>query len=680
MDSTDFSPESIGSPLSSFYYPSLSPFSTASDTASTTTLPSSTESILSMPSPATPPPPPKVKKQKKATKVTKKRKASTTESKTSRSRFGCEECKSKRIKCDETKPRCTRCTSRGIRCNYKITLKFREDLEEQGKKFGREGVWSKDGGAANSSNELVLRSKQSYYQHVRNVNQLRFINTQYRDILKLADRLAPSLQPSIIPVDILHAVSDDASSLNFALTYYINFVSPILNPVGNQSKYYNLQSKKSNKYIVVEKGLDLSSLVQYSQNNNNLFYLILSLGSMYLSKLDGSGTNDWFQKSRYFQELGIQRLKNELNTLFFENGMHSPKLYTTDVLISLVLLILYELANDCNRKWTVYLKMCRKIVNSPEFKLPHNSLEYSLLKFALEFLDYQESIGRTACKDDNSFFLQFQEEEENEDVANGTLAKVEKVNLVSWMGCDRRLLNIISDITDLSFERFSKGITETNYQIICNEMRHKLDKMSLNMMETMLVPDSLDQPRLSTEPSTPAEAELCLVNSEMEVEEFCFLLSCEVKRMATIVYLECCLLNKTPEDEMVQRLVKQMFALLEFIVIKNDFKWYSTLIWSVFIASSEISSLSEDCEELRYLTLQILDILETNTLGSVGRTRQIILDIWKRRDLDNSDDNSYGYLRKTIDDGNPRNDGLLLGFTNDWEKYVVKEDYAISLA
>ncbi|KAG2732253.1 hypothetical protein G9P44_004670 [Scheffersomyces stipitis] len=680
MDSTNFSPESIGSPLSSFYYPSLSPFSTASDTASTSTLPSTTSSILSAPSPTPEPLPVKPKaKPKKAPKVAKKRKSVSSDSKPSRSRFGCEECKTKRIKCDETKPRCSRCKSRGIRCNYKITLKFREDLEEQGKKFGREGVWSKDGGNANSSSDLVLRSKDSYYQNIRNIRKLQFINTQYRDILNLPDRLVPSLQSSIIPVDILHSLTDDPSSLNFALTYYISFVSPILNPVGNQSKYYNLQSKKSNKYIVVEKGLDLSSLVQYSQNNNNLFYLILSLGSIYLSKLDGFSDNNWMSKAKYFQEMGIARIRNELYDLFNEGGIHSPKLYTTDVLISLVLLILYELANDCNRQWTVYLKMCKKIINDPQFNLPHNSLEYSLLKFSLEFLDYQESIGRTACKDNNSFFLQFEEEEQQEE-NNLQVSKIEKVNLVSWMGCDRRLLNIISDITDLSFERFSKGISETNYQILCNEMRRKLDSMSLNLMETMLIPESLSTPSASSEPSTPAEAELCLINSEMEVEEFCFLLSCEVKRLSTVVYLECCLLNKTPEDEMIQQLVKQIFSLLEFIVIKNDFKWYSTLLWSVFMASSEISSLSKDCEELRYLALQILDILEKTTLGNVGRTRKILLDIWKRRDLEQSDDNSYGYVRKTIDDGNPKNDGLFLGFTNDWEKFVVKEDYAISLA
>ncbi|KAK6460672.1 fungal-specific transcription factor domain-containing protein [Scheffersomyces coipomensis] len=816
MDSSgNISPESVGSPLASFYYPHLSPYSTTSDISSTSIfsapspnglhLTPEEEQILlqstqdhnlnfhhldqdqhhhhnhnhnhlppapvSLPSSIIPqsdfnypsqdqsntqinqsqlnhdfiplPQPPtttstttlksRVKKDsKRKPKIVPKIEPGTTtslssnkrkksiisnsndKSSRSRSRFGCEECKSKRIKCDEIKPRCSRCKSRGIKCNYKIILKFREDLEHQGKKFGREGVWFKQKENANnaqSSTDLILKSKDSYYKNIKNINQLKFINFFYQDLIRNKNyyanyKLSCSLQSSIIPVDILNSnlISDDPSSLNFALTYYINFISPILNPVGNQTKYFNLTSNKSNKYIVVQKGLDLSSLVQYSQNNNNLFYLILSLGSIYLSKLNGGANNeqDWVAKSKLFQNLGIERIKQDLDNLFLneDSPIIPEKIFKTDVLISLTLLILYELANDCNPQWTIYLKMCKKILHSSKFNLPHDSMEYSLLKFALEFLDYQESIGRTACKDENSFFLVFEEEAEKDQSQSPTPptelipksqytpTPVEQVTLVSWMGCDKRLMQVISDITDLSFERYNAGITEANYLTLCQDMRQRLDKMSLNMMDSLLFDKSTYSSTStfnSTEPSTPREAEMCLIESEMEVEEFCFLLSCEIKRLATIVYLESCLLNKTPEDELVQRLVRQIFTLLEFIVIKNDFKWYSTLIWSVFIAASEISSLCEESEELRYITLQILDLLESNTLGNIGRTRKIIMDIWKRRDLDNSDENSFGYVRKTIEEGGDGKNaiakrGLYLGFQNDWEKYVVDEDYAISLA
>ncbi|EGW35147.1 uncharacterized protein SPAPADRAFT_132293 [Spathaspora passalidarum NRRL Y-27907] len=232
------------------------------------------------------------------------------------------------------------------------------------------------------------------------------------------------------------------------------------------------------------------------------------------------------------------------------------------------------------------------------------------------------------------------------------------------MGCDRRLLNIISDITDLSFERFRNSISETNYAILCNDMKKKLDEMNINMMESVLA-------------SSKSDAELMVQEFGMEVEEFCFLLSCEIKRLATILYLEACLLNKTPEDEQIDQLVHQIFRLLEFIVIKNNYKWYSTLIWSVFMAASEISSLSPDCEDLRYLTLQIFDKLEDNTLGNVGKTRQIVLSIWKRRDLDNCDENSFGLM---ADNSKKNKKKGLMGWVNDWEKYVVDEDYAIALA
>lgn len=596
-------------------------------------------------------------------------------SKTPRSRFGCEECKSKRIKCDEVKPHCSRCISKGLTCRYKIILQFREDLELKGKKFGREGVWSKhkknDKESGAKTTQLVRRSKESYYAAIRNLLKLQFVNTGYNDINRvfvppannITPVIIPSLQSSIIPPDITRSLKDP-NSLNFALNYYIEFISPILNPVGDQSIYYNQLSDVNSRSIVVEKGLDLAALVKYSQNNTSLFYLILSLGSIYLSKLDGIAQKaGWLSKAKYFQDLGLAKIQSEIDLLVSDTDINnSSHTYTTDLLVALVLLILYEFANDCDRQWTIYLKLCKKLINSEKFVLPYNSLEYSLLKFCLEFLNYQESIGRTACKDVNSFFLQLEEQEEEK---TGVVKAQSQITLVSWMGCDRRLLNIISDITDLSFERFRNSISETNYAILCNDMKRKLDEMNINIMDSALNSTSHEQTSLMVQ------------EFGMEIEEFCFLLSCEIKRLATILYLECCLLNKTPEDESIGALVRQIFKLLEFIVIKNDYKWYSTLIWSVFMAASEISSVSVDCEDLRYLTLQIMDKLEDNTLGNVGKTRQIILSIWKRRDLDNCDENSFGVISESAKKNKKKG---LMGWTNDWEKYVVDEDYAIALA
>ena len=50
-----------------------------------------------------------------------------------RSRRACLGCRTKKLKCDETKPSCSRCVEKGLSCNYTLQLQFREDVEAKGK-------------------------------------------------------------------------------------------------------------------------------------------------------------------------------------------------------------------------------------------------------------------------------------------------------------------------------------------------------------------------------------------------------------------------------------------------------------------------------------------------------------------------------------------------------------------
>jgi hypothetical protein len=654
----------------------------------------------------------------------------TSSSKRQRSRFGCEECKSRRVKCDEFKPKCSRCTEKGISCNYKILLQFREDLEVKGRKFGREGVWTKEGTSKNTSKHLSLQSRSSHYQPVRNSDALRFINVHYRDIIRESHTLRRCLQPSIIPVDIRTNLSDDILNLSFALNYYIDFISPILNPVGRENIYYNQVLQYLNRNIVIESGLDFSSLIKYSQDQNHLFYMMLSLGSIYISKSHGiASKKDWRSRARYFQEMAIKGVENQFprsvptiesvgddiinGDLNFEtNGdvipfgteslgsigddltfstvgnltyvdeipFHPDDLtfatsltnisFRTDSLLSLVLLMLYELANDCDENWTLYLKKCKKLLDTEKFVFPHNSMEHTLLLFALEFLDYQESIGRTACKDVNSFFLLAAKKDEDISVIDEGVNP--QITLVSWMGCDRRLMSIISDITDLSFERESRQISEASYLALAEGIRIRIEQLSLNMFDKLI--------ELSSKKDfvNSLNTHLEILGMDMDHEEFCFLLACEVKRIAVLIYLECCLLNKSPEDLSISNYVRFIFKVLEFVVLENDFKWYSTVLWTTYIASAEISNISVECEDLRYLTLKILDRIEQNSLGNAGKARRIILDIWKKRDLNDHDENSMGVLKKN--ELIKQNKEIYLGVRNDWDRNVVDKTCCLSLS
>lgn len=591
-----------------------------------------------------------------------------------RSRFGCEKCRNKRVKCDEKRPLCGRCLMRGVQCKYKILLQFREDYENKGKKFGREGVWNKTGLFEKTVKELVSSSKDTHYLDIQNTSALAFVNFTIKDIVQGRRWIPPSIQPSLIPVDIRTSANDNL--IGFALNYYIDVISPIFNPVGFKGFNKQYIINMSSKQVLIEPGLNSKWLIQYSQNRNSVFYLVLALGFLYLSKnnthsLDlKDSRSKWFTSSLVFKHKGMQMISEKMSR--FQTTPKSNLHLSTEFLLSLVLLMLYEVADNCNEKWGSYLKICKNVICSEYFEQPKNDIEAYLLQFSLELLNYQETMGRTACKDKNSFFL-LHEDDDEEEQAPTLYSPSPTCVRISWMGCDRNLVNVISDITDLSFERFNNICLE-DYTILSNELKNRLITMDLgvNIDDYLLDAPVTDFSNISASGSNSVYIDLTL-----DIEDFCFLLSCEVKRLAGLIYWECCLLNAKPEDRYIQTMLIKAYKILTFIIIQNDFKWISTLLWSLFIVSAEISVQSNDCDTLRYLTLKMLNRIQPKSLGNVDMIREIILGIWKGRDIRNCDENSFGYTKKP---GIVNERVSILGSRNDWEIFVANESYKISLA
>ncbi|KAL3417205.1 hypothetical protein PVAG01_11205 [Phlyctema vagabunda] len=87
--------------------------------------------LQSEPKPAPPPPPPPATQRRKsttpkATATSTKKQNGIAKPKQSKSRNGCITCKSKRLKCDETKPTCQQCQKRSVPCGgYKKDFKWR---------------------------------------------------------------------------------------------------------------------------------------------------------------------------------------------------------------------------------------------------------------------------------------------------------------------------------------------------------------------------------------------------------------------------------------------------------------------------------------------------------------------------------------------------------------------------
>ncbi|CUM67384.1 uncharacterized protein PRCAT00005078001 [Priceomyces carsonii] len=585
-----------------------------------------------------------------------------------RSHLGCEVCKKKRIKCDEKKPKCSRCKMNRLKCRYNFVLRFKEDYEKKGKKFGREGVWFKNT-PKKDNGLLVPQNRTSYFLNVKN-KDLKFINFKEEDINQSL-HIGRTLSASIIPVDVLDSTSD-SSVLNFAVAYYVDFISPIFNPLGDSIPERIVMSKfLTQREVVIEKGLSLSTLIKYSQSNSHIFYLVSAMGCIYLSKLNNSSV--WLSRSQTFKHLGMFKIGEAIRFLQKDSKSAPSSPLSTDILLSFVFLMLYEVANNCDEKWLCYLKLCKLLLSSGKFVWPKNTLEHSLLRFSLELLSYQESMGRTACKGSNSFFLALDYEKGKSMLPRN----IRDGPCVRWMGCDLQLVNIVSDVTDLSFERCNGSITEEHYELLCIGLRNRL-----NSMDNYIYFDicNSEEPYFSDSLKLASESQFSdsFLEGSISKEAICFLLSNEVKSKATILYLEASLLCCSPEDTHLQLLVSNIYRILHFIILQNDVKWSSTLLWPLFVASAEISIFSPDCEEQRYLTLSMLDRMEPKGLGNINTARDVILGIWKKRDIENCYEGSFRSSKKMLSMGGRHK--ALLGFQNDWEKYVANESYNISLA
>lgn len=501
-------------------------------------------------------------------------------------------------------------------------------MEKKGLLFGRQGVWNKLGSTKKDSLESL--AKNARYLMIKNTNDIKFIiysRACFRQSLELSSVFHNLVLPALRALE-----QPDQSDYSFAFTYYLDYISPIFSPV--KSVRGQKLARIQNHMVMVEPGLDVSDLIKYSQPHEHIFSMMLAVGAIYLLKLEGTSI-DWASKARAFRARGLSQFKQ----LDIEN----TRVFSTSDLLLLLLLMLFELADNCNLSWDNYLGYCRALIYSGKFKVPSSGPERALYRFAIDLLYFQETMGRTACKAKNTFDVP-EFELSNTPADSAAL----KFVLVSWMGCDRKVVEVISDITDLSFRRFLT-IDESSYLRQCRAMLQQLEELQLDIFKR----STLNALSTAREPDSE--------------EVFAYLVACETKRLAAVIYLNCCLLNMEPHDIEIRDLVDTSFKYIAFILRDHDCKWFLTLIWTVFVASVEIDNQSPECEELRHLALSVLERIEQRSLGNASITRDLVEGIWKTRDLHPRTPSKVTSMP-------------LLGVKNDWEIFVANESYKVSLA
>lgn len=559
-----------------------------------------------------------------------------------RTRAGCLTCRSRKVKCDEQRPICQRCQIAHRQCDYGSGIRWEEDYVSRGLAFGRAGVWSKSGAVSFPSPSSVISEPVQWRPvPVPQIQPYHFLNYSAQTfeeplrldadsashgwrqaageggahLQRLASRFNAALDIDSSPYAadssstalirsrsvplIPHLVDEDQSML---LNYYIQKLCPLTTPSKlSQSPFANL-------------------ILPFTLTNSKTGILsILALSACHRSKKEPA----WRLPAMKLKAQVLQQLQNRFHVEGPEKVAAS-----SDTLITMVVLCLYEIIQDCDSGWVVHLKGAHDMVRFRKElqKVPGADVEVNdLTTFAERFFAFHDVIGRTACAQVPLF---------GRDYWNFG----EKVVDV-WMGCSPELVALLCTITELSRAAYADptiSITDS-FLNACAVARFKLE--------------SLEQ------------------NVENEEDEY-LMMSANIKRLAALLYLNCALYNALPTTPLVIHLVAQiMRQVVQFI----DRGFLTGLTWPVFVAAVELNNYNDDLwiDEKsglpihgRTLVLEVLHAMETSTVSNIDRMRTIISQVWQARDLEEDP------FPQTADSHYSR---------NDWEKYVVPVSENISL-
>ncbi|KAJ5112787.1 hypothetical protein N7532_000832 [Penicillium argentinense] len=550
-----------------------------------------------------------------------------------RSRNGCKECRTSRVRCDTKKPVCTRCYEKGLRCTTNLVLKWESEFASRGVAFGRAGVWNKTRTDDSSSSSLPptptsLTEGAQQWCPVPPIHSWGFVNSG----------VVAFENPSEVDVtsNELHAmvpsISNPAAS-QFQLRSLADLggIAAVLHPTpragpalfpdvtrmghGELMDYYLEQicprttasSSVSSPFASVILPIGLSA-------SATLFKAIQALGACHRSRTEPS-----------YAALGL-RLKSEtLRDLRHRLSSEGSSMCCNDpeVLVIMMLLCLYEIVDKCDRHWTIHLKGAKDLIRlrrEQTAALSSSRQPDSATAFAEHFFAFQDVMGRTACAKEVLFGSDYW--------------KADDRHIDLWMGCSPELVSVLCAITDMSRARrnLDSEASRASFALRAEALENQLEH---------------------------------LVQEVEEEDDDVLASAAEAKRLAAVLYLHCALYGASPTTPLVSDYVRRILKIVSDLL---DRKSLASITWPVFVAAVELDPSRDEIwtdgdgspVSGRSTVLRALAAMTESTIANIARTRAVIVQLWQTRDQD---------LLKA-----PQTE------CNDWEWYVVPISDAMSLA
>ncbi|GLB07371.1 hypothetical protein AtubIFM57258_002703 [Aspergillus tubingensis] len=572
-----------------------------------------------------------------------------------RSQFGCTNCRQNKVKCDEKKPVCTRCWEKDLQCRTIFRLKWESTYRDQGIAFGRSKLNRKpiDQRKGPTSN-LGLGStfpEDTTWLATPTVQPWTFVNTEFSSIRRLyADEQGcaePHLLPAVDARTVLgelgprEPVSSSSQSpplsdlsMNIREAMLQNLQSPLslfpsLDDLGNQvlfDYYVNQICPRT-----VQSPLSMSPFASV------ILPYCVSAPPAVLQAIQALAACHWSQSDPRYSELSLRLKARVLNHLRHRLNTPPKDIVTEDpeILVIMMFLCLYDIVDDCNQQWIIHLQGAKDIIRLRRrqqitLKGANQDVQQDAVSSFTElFFAFQDVMGRTACGKAELF--------------GSTYWRDEDMTINTWMGCSPALVSILFSIMDLSRSR-RQVISEEGHETFNARAASLINRLKGIKQESQIDGDNQIIQRIA-----------------------------ELKRVTSIVYLNCALYGLTPSDSITKTYVRRILKdIVELLALDPSCQ----VVWPLFVAAVELDPLDfaimldPDTGKMtdgRRLVLELLMKMSKSSVSSVTRARVVIEQVWKSRDF---------CLSKSSRERSPAS----ITHLNDWEEYVMPVSDALSLA
>lgn len=568
-----------------------------------------------------------------------------------RTRTGCQRCRVRRVKCDESKPACRQCQAKGFRCQPISTLKWEDEFASKGLAFGRSGVWSKSPPAARSPDVTGVGHNDTHWCNIPTIQAYSFVSVtlgrRTDECVAWTPTGSPGAKFEPLPVDPQGQHYDDAKAGHFERYHALKTeaahlfthmrrqgkeqTSGILNINRRPSllSLSPLQSTLLTYYVDRLCPLTMPSPLSKSPFATLILPFSISNSPVVLKSILALAASHRARQDVTFRATALQLSGSVLRYLGHRMGTTDTTQLALDpeTLVITMMLCLMGITHDCDERWVVHLKGARDLIRLRRQALltapPQSQSSIELVSFSEKFFAYQDIIGRTACGEEPIFDGDFW-------VSHGT-----GNNTDAWLGCSPELVSILCEITELSRQRSANPDVATSDPFLSGA--YSLEKRLGHLEQRVLDP-----------------------------EDDILQTTAELKRLSAVLYLECAIRGAQPNSPQVCASVTQILRLV-FALLERDIT--AGLAWSIFVAAVELDPLEDlvwttDTTSTaprhgRNFVLFALDKMARNSISNVSQTRSVVERVWQSRDMTGHSDEHRGQ--------------------NDWERHVAPFCHGLSL-